>query len=213
MKFPQDIFVKKLSSVLETQSFTELIDAPCGDGYVTQHLAQKFFPTKVKGADWHSHSSWKTSENVFFEQVEIHQFVDDQQDIQIFCLVNSLFLLPEPELLLEKIYLKLCKNGQLLLIVPNVESKNFQNFQSIEPQINVFTPTLNDLTALLQKIGFEIVTIEPIVFTHFFGRWDTKILFFIKHRYLSMLEFFNERKTDKTNAYFLYQLRKGGVKK
>ncbi len=208
MKFPQDIFIAKLVAMIEKQSVSELIDAPCGDGYVTRHLAQRFPMLRVKGSDWHKHSSWETTKNLSFEPIEIHQFVDNQQDISFFCLVNSLFLLPQPELLLERIYLKLNDNGRLILIVPNVESKNFQNFQKIEPTVNTFTPTLEYLISSLRHIGFELEEIQPLVFTHFFGRWDTKFLFFIKHRYLAFLEIFNKKKTHKIASYFLIHLRK-----
>jgi trans-aconitate methyltransferase len=135
MKYPQSLFTKKIKRLLP-EGTKSIIDAPCGSGLTTYELSRFFPAAKVTGVDISkkdiSFANKKyTSSNLNYLEKDIHSFIDETEKIEVFCLINSLFLLPEPERLLRKISQKLNEKGQLFLILPNPESINFKRYQKI----------------------------------------------------------------------------------
>lgn len=126
--------------------------------------------------------------NLNFECEDIHDLVKKVEEFEIFCLINSLFLLPRPKELLRKISGKLTRNGQLLLLIPNTESENFRRYQKMEPKVNSFILHPANYFDFFEECGLKIISIEGIVKVPFFGRWDTKFLYPFRDKYLFWLE-------------------------
>lgn len=213
MQFPHNQFISAISDIInqrfEQQSMLpQLIDAPCGNGYTTIALAQKYPNTHFVGVDIANHFLKTNLSNTSFLSQDIHQYIDSQDNIAFICVINSLYLLPNPTELLRKIYHKLEHNGTLVLIVPNIESPNFKTFQSNNPDVNTFLPTQSELESCFLDIGFQVKSTKSLVFTPFYGRWDTKILYFMRHKYLNWLEQRNAQKQGRVCAYYLYELVK-----
>ncbi len=210
VKYPYNHFIKAVAKSIDTKRMipSHVIDAPCGNGYTSIELGKIFPDLCIEGVDIENHFLNTKQNNVSFLAKDIHQYIDNQPIISFMCIINSLYLLPNPIELLQKIFSKLEKNGQLVLIIPNIESQNFKRFQDISPSINTFLPSKNDFDSLLQQLGFEIVANYPIVFTPFYGRWDTKILFFMRHQYLHFLEKRNEKKQNRIGSYWVLVLQK-----
>ena len=210
MKFPQDQFVAAIVASIKNNNLPMpklLVDAACGNGYTTLKLASYFSNTKFIGVDILSDFLQKNTKNVSFLQKDVHEFFENESELDNICLINALFLLPEPILLLQKIKDKLSTNGIFYLIIPNIEGKNFKRFQKISPETNTFIVSKKEMTQICEKLSFEICETKELVFTPFFNRIDTKFLFFIRHYYLTFLEFFNQKKNNQTPSYFLFVLK------
>jgi trans-aconitate methyltransferase len=210
MKYPYNQFIEAVAKVIEKQKtgLTQVVDAPCGNGYTTIELGKRFPEIDFLGVDIENHFLDTKQKNINFINSDIHQFIDNQEVISFFCMINSLYLLPNPIELLSKIFSTLEKNGTFLLIVPNIESPNFKYFNTRNPSVNTFIPEIKVLENELKSIGFQIIETYPIVFTPFYGRWDTKFLFFIRDQYLHWLENRNSKKENRIGSYWVLELRK-----
>lgn len=209
MKYPQSLFTKKIKELLPVDVNT-IIDAPCGNGSTTNELAQYFPYTLLIGVDINKENIAAAKRNyssskVIFQQADIHDFVEKSETFKVFCLINSLFLLPKPKKLLQKITSKFTQNGQLILILPNPESTNFKHYQSLFPEVNSFILQRIEYETFFKNLGLTILSCEGIARVPFYGRWDTKLLYPIRDRYLFWLE---KRSKSKDYAYFLIALKK-----
>jgi len=192
MKYPQSLFTKKIKELISTK-VGKIIDAPCGSGETTYELAQYFPNAKLLGADIseknikNAKKNYSTA-NLTFQQIEIHELIEETEKIEVFCLINSLFLLPQPEDLLKKISQKMNEKARLFLILPNPVSTNFKRFQKIAPEVNTFILERKDYDNFFKRVGLKINSCEGIVRVPIYGRRDTKLLYTIRDRYLFWLE-------------------------
>ena len=208
-KYPQSLFAEKLAERISKDT-KQIIDAPCGDGLTTSILAGHFPTAQVLGADI-SEKSVKSAckkyaaTNLNFKEEGIHKLIENIEKVEVFCLINSLFLLPNPKKLLKKISRKLTKNGRLFLILPNPESTNFKRYQQLFPEINTFILEQNNYAAFFKNMSLQILHCEGIVRVPIYGRWDTKLLYPVRDRYLFHLE---SRSLSEDYGYFLVELSK-----
>lgn len=207
-KYPQSLFAQTIATRLTNPK--TIIDAPCGSGITTHILAQNFPAAKVIGADLSKKNIAVArrkfpAENLEFRVEDIHKLVAETEKIDVFCLINSLFLLPEPAKLLRNISQKLTDSGRLFLILPNPASTNFNRYQRIFPEVNTFILDPKDYVDFFVKTGFEITHCEGIARVPIYGRRDTKILFPIRDRYLFWLE---SRSKSNDFGYFMLELKK-----
>lgn len=208
MRYPQSLFTTKLKEHIP-DNIASIIDAPCGNGQTTYELAQYFPHTDFLGLDISEENiSFATKKytqlsNIKFEKSDIHQFVEGRDTFDCFCMINSLFLLPQPKELLQKIKTKLSKEGKLLLILPNPNSLNFKRYQRIAPDVNTFILAKENYSDFFNNLGFEILACEGIARVPFYGRWDTKLLYPIRNPYLFWLE---RRSKSEDYGYYLIVL-------
>lgn len=207
MKYPQSLFTKKIAErIRPVVEF--IIDAPCGSGKTSHELAISFPNATVIGSDISSENikaadrKYKKS-NLKFQCQNIHSFVESIDEFEVFCLINSLFLLPEPENLLKKISTKLTDTGQLFLIIPNPESSNFKRYQKIFPDVNSFILQRKNYDSFFRELGFKVIFCEGIARIPIFGRKDTKLLYPIKDMYLFYLEKYS---VSEDYGYYLIEL-------
>jgi SAM-dependent methyltransferase len=209
MRYPQSLFTEKIKNCIPN-GIKSIIDAPCGNGETTYELAQYFSNTQWKGIDISKENISRAKKNyslpnLTFEKADIHKFVENSEKFEVFCLINSLFLLPNPKELIQKIANKLIPNGQLIIILPNSESTNFKRYQSLFPKVNNFILKRMEYKTFFENLGLIILSCDGIVRVPIYGRWDTKVLFPIRDRYLFHLE---SRSKSEDFGYYLLVLNK-----
>lgn len=208
MKYPQSLFTQRITKKILNNNKNIIIDAPCGSGQTSYELAISFPNATVIGSDI-STKNIKSAQknyqqnNLKFHCQDIHSFVDGIEEFEVFCLINSLFLLPEPEDLLKKISTKLTDTGQLFLIIPNPESSNFKRYQEIFPDVNSFILERENYDSFFRKMGFKMFFCEGIARVPIFGRKDTKLLYPIRDTYLFWLE---KHSKSEDYGYYLIEL-------
>ena len=208
IKYPQSLFIRKITARIAADSKL-IIDAPCGTGQTSYELANHFTKNTVIGADI-SQKNIETAKkkfntpNLSFQQKDIHSFVEEAVHFEVFCLINSLFLLPQPQLLLQKIKKKLRPEGKLLLILPNPESTNFKRYQKLFPEVNTFILEQKAYKDFFAELGFKITHCEGIARVPIYGRFDTKLFFPVRDSYLFFLE---KRSKSKDYGYYLVELK------
>lgn len=208
MQYPQTIFVRAILKQLPA-SVNRIIDAPCGDGRTALALSAGRPAARVIGADISSAlidraRKQNTAENVDFVQADIHKFVHKLSEIEVFCLINSLFLLPEPAELLRKISGKLTAAGRLYLILPNPASSNFRRYQKIFPEVNTFILAGKNYEEFFARCDLQMTFCEGLARVPFYGRWDTKLLYPVRDRYLFWLE---SKSKSEDFGYYLTELK------
>ncbi len=172
--YPQYNFFKFLKRHIPSSGSGPIVDAPCGEGYISDRLAGAFPSRKVLGVDidqqciGNAHSHFHR-ENLAFQRQDIHSFLNAPVPMDDFLLVNSIFLLPEPKKVIEKIHRKLPVGGNLIVIMPNRESDNFINFQRLDPCQNTFTPGKETAVELFAGTGFRVEKVKGLCYTTIYG--------------------------------------------
>jgi len=213
--YPQYIFGKEIYNFIKEQKGIKLIiDAPCGNGETTYHIS-RYSSALVYGYDISNEAiciakKYFTRKNLTFEVSDVFSVFQKHKNIDVFCLINSLFLLPNQDDLLKQIYNSLSKDGFLILILPNIESINYKKFINDESnkKINTLTLSKSEFNHFFSKYGFEIIRIKPIVYAHLYGRKDIKFLSVFSHLYLILLNFIQTFLKIGTPSYFLLVAKK-----
>lgn len=198
--YPQHQFYKFIINNLPQKRYASIIDGPCGFGYITSQVAANAEAKQVIGIDLgteqisHAQRLYGTGVkgNLDFKEVEIHQFLSTMDSFDSYLLVNSIFLLPEPEKLLKAIHSKLTPDGTLFMIIPNIDSANFINFQKIDPELNKLILTKEQAEKYFRNNGFKTEKIEPLAFTHFFGNKLLPFTWKFRNLYLSLTSGINK---------------------
>ena len=108
-------------------------------------------------------------ENLLYKAQDIHLFLDKLSSIDAYLLVNSIFLLPQPEQILKKIHDKISTGGKLGVIIPNIESENFRNFQQLEPELNCLLLDRGQAQTFFENAGFKTEAVKGLSFIHLYG--------------------------------------------
>ncbi|MBI4947153.1 MAG: methyltransferase domain-containing protein [Bacteroidetes bacterium] len=189
-----------------------LIDAPCGNGETAYYLAKKTNAiVKAYDISEGSISFAKTNyqvSNLSFYKKDIHGVVEENDSIDVFCIINSLFLLPHPEDLLVKLRSKLKNDGELYIIVPNISGQNFKRFQIINSSVNSFLLRPEEFNSYFLKLGYKVLFFKPIAYTSWFARKDAMLLRSGSGVYLNSISFFKEKLNIGHGNYFLIKLIK-----
>ncbi|HTA81634.1 MAG TPA: methyltransferase domain-containing protein [Bacteroidia bacterium] len=210
--YPHSVYISAIKPFINHIEKTILIDAPCGNG-ATSWCLSAIKSLEVFGYDI-SEESIQTAKdsfsrsNLYYYVADIHNVISKHEDMQYFCIINSLFLLPEPDKILEKLRGALNKEGKLFLVVPNIHTNNFKWFQKNYPEVNKFTIADSEFGDYFSSRGWHVQKISSIVYARTFNRKDVKFFFVFAPLYLKALNFVQTiLKIGKPN-YFMLVLNK-----
>ena len=210
--YPQIVFAKQITSyLLDTgRSCKTIIDCPCGNGETAWHLSQ--IGGKVIAADISAEAIKRAISNfsgpkLSYEVNTIESVLTAHPQFDVFCIINSLFLLEGYDQILKTLKESVTKNNaQLLIIIPNTEGTNFKWFQSQNTNENKLVLKESDITPFFNGYGLKTELIKHICFTHHYNRTDVKLLSVFWSVYLNFLNRMQSLfKIGKAN-YFLIAL-------
>lgn len=212
--YPQYLFAKRIADECNKSRGQKvlLIDAPCGNGETSFYFAKKMNAI-VKAYDI-SEQSISIAKNHYklpnldFYKKDIFDAIEENDSIDVFCIINSLFLLTRPEELLIRLRSKLKDDGELFIIVPNILGENFKKFQIHQPNVNLFQLTSEKFDSYFQKLGYKVLLSKPIAYTPWFKRKDAEFLKIGAGIYLNSISFFKEKFNIGHGNYFLIKLIK-----
>lgn len=192
--YPQIIFADEIVSYLKRlgKPLHTIIDCPCGNGETSFNLA-KLTGSKVMAYDISVDSIQRAKTNFPHSNVEfsintIQKVLDSNQQFDAFCIINSLFLLPEYDLILKTVKDKVTHyKAKVIIIIPNTEGKNFQWFQSQGTNENKLIITKQEIEPFFVNYGFTVDLIKPICYTHHYNRSDVKLFSVYWSFYLNFL--------------------------
>lgn len=214
--YPQYVWGREIVDYLSKSGLKvkKIIDAPCGNGEVSYYLS-KIKDCTVYGYDISTEciSNAKNNfniKNIIFEQKDIFDVLENQKEIDVFCLINSLFLLNNQELLLKKIRIKLSNDGVLLLVIPNIESVNYKNFidAANNRKLNNMELCLDELVKYLVEKGYKVIHCKGMNFVNQYGRKEIKYMFIFSHLYLIVLNYMYRYKKERMPSYYLIVCKK-----
>ncbi len=214
--YPQREFAEAVAAALRAAQFpegAEILDLPCGDGATTFLLAQNFPHCKVTGVDIdpekvaHAQGFFQ-QKNLCFEAADIFNWLRQTSRLDALCLINSLFLLPNTDVLLHLIAEKMDDQSLFVCIIPNTASRNFQNFQRLQPQVNRLQVDGADIESFFARYGLRTESVQSIVFQHFYGLLWPKLIGPLRHWWLRRLHRRNNGRAGAEACYFLVVLRR-----
>lgn len=195
--YPQHIFFKFVQQNIPNRQYSIIVDCPCGSGYITYRVANSFFSKRVIGVDIdpdcikQAIDAYKGN-NLEYEVKDIHFFLNDCEPIDIYLLINSIFLLPAPAELLKKINNKLKDTGKFAIVIPNINSDNFKNFQRMQPHQNKLILDKQQAISFFETAGFRIESVKGLAFTMLYGNKILQRMWKLKGIYTYTFNFINE---------------------
>jgi 2-polyprenyl-3-methyl-5-hydroxy-6-metoxy-1,4-benzoquinol methylase len=210
--YPQCVFAASIKRNIKNSSASVLIDTPCGTGVTSWRLsalnalnvyAYDISPDSIAMAN----ARFKRN-NLHFNALDIHAVALSHCNIKYFCIINSLFLLPEPDLLLQELKFSVSEDGALYIIVPNIKTPGFKLFQQENKNVNKFTLAENQFQAYFDSHGWKLLKIEPIVYAGSYRRWDLRLVSIFAPLYLNFLNFVQSLFKAGQPNYFLLILEK-----
>ncbi len=140
-----------------------VVDAPCGDGVIAYWLIKQGVGRKYELYDLSSRLTdraaqmidWPKS-NRFDLRVEardIHDIPLDGRTNDIWLLINSLFLLPDIDRMMERMR---SRAKTIIAIFPIITSKNYQRFIAQSPEMNTNEMGKDEITAFFDKHGYTL---------------------------------------------------------
>lgn len=206
--YPQKDFANAIINFIKLNIKPNLlVDAPCGNGETT-HIFAKKLDCKIIGADICetsiNNAKKKYSNKINFYTKDINTIINEVKNVDAFCLINSIFLLPEPLQILQNIKKSLSPNGILYIIIPNIKSINYKNFIAKNPLVNNLQ--LNDIEFInyVQNIGYTLRASKKLCFANVFGRNELKLFSVFSVFYLRLLSFLFKIFSNKQPSYFLF---------
>lgn len=211
--YPQNIFADSiLKHISSGSSKRALIDAPCGNGETSWRFSKnKNLMVYAYDLDETSVQTAKLNykaDNLHFDVLDIFQVIAATRHFDYFCIINSLFLLPEPGKILRNLREKMVDTSTLFVIVPNTKGRNFEWFNTKNRDLNKLILSRESFESYFLNYGLNIVKVEPIAFTHNFGRTDVKLFSVFSHFYLRGLNFFQTSFSIGKPNYYLIVLNK-----
>lgn len=211
--YPQTTFAKAILCQINKNETCTILDAPCGNGETSLHLAT-LKNAKVNGYDISTeaiHSAQKNfaAPNLTYRILDIHTALNLHNNVNYICIINSLFLLPNPETLVTSAYNALAKGGKLFIIIPNTEGKNYTYFkQSGQDYINTLVLNYNEINNWFNALSTPISSVIPIAYAHHYNRKDTKFMSVLSHFYLEVINYIQTKLKIGQPNYFLITLDK-----
>jgi len=212
--YPQSEFVASIIPFINKTEEKTLVDAPCGTG-VTSWQFSKLKNITAHGYDidkasiTYANKSFKGN-NLVFKAMDIHSAIDEQKDVNYFCIINSLFLLPEPDSILTKIKPVLATDGLLFIVIPNTEGPNFKWFQNKYPGVNKLILSKEQIEPYFSSKGWRLLVMNSIVYTRTYGRRDIRFLSVLSLIYLRIINYFQSAFKIGTPNYFTLVLKRAG---
>lgn len=209
-KYPQHVFYKFIRSKLSGKNPGTIIDCPCGEGYISSMISRDFPASGITGVDidaeFIGNARKREAGNLSFIQDDIHHFLENCTPFDVHLLVNSLFLLPNPSGVLNKIHNKL--KDRMIIIIPNTESVNFRNFQKMEPGLNQLVLNKEEACDYFQKHGYKIDSIEGVAYVPYIGNTTLSKLWKFRGLYIYTFDVLNKLLGCKP-CYWGFVLSKG----
>ena len=217
--YPQREFAEAAAAALRAAQLpdgAEILDLPCGDGTTTFWLAQNFPNCSVTGVDLDAEKIARTQrffrqKNLRFAAADIFDWLRQTPHLDALCLINSLFLLPDTDGLMRLIAEKMDDRSLFVCIIPNTASRNFQNFQRLQPQVNRLQISREEIEPFFARYGLRAVSVQGIVFQHFYGLLWPKLLGPLRHWALRRLHRRNSGRAGTEACYFLIVLRRNSA--
>lgn len=214
--YPQREFAEAVAIALRAGQFpegSEILDLPCGSGTTTFWLAEYFPHCQVRGVDIDSQKMayaqrFFQQKNLRYEAADIFDWLRQIPRLDALCLINSLFLLPNTDALLRLIAEKMDDQSFFVCIMPNTDSRNFQNFQRLQPQVNHLQISRADIEPFFARYGLRTESVQGIVFQHFYGWIWPKLLGPFRHWWLRRLHHRNNGRAGAEACYFLIVLKR-----
>jgi SAM-dependent methyltransferase len=215
-QYPQYVFFSEISKLISNDnknSNRQLgVDIPCGSGYTTHNLSQN---NKLKwiGVDLDKNSieyaknNYQT-ERVLFEENDIFLKLNELKNVDVLCVINSIFLLPNHDKLFCLISSCLNSDGEAYFIIPNVNSINYKNFIKDNPQVNCKEYDVKSLIEELKKYNLLTKVQKGICYANIYGRKDTKLMRRFVHHYLIALNYLMTYFKISAPSYFLIHVKK-----
>ena len=209
--YPQNIFARSIATFIDSTKDSIIIDAPCGNGETSWHLSS-IKNTTVYGYDINPTSMQRAKTrynkvNLFFEEKNILDLKLQTNKVDYFCIINAIFLLPNPMDILKNALHILKPQGLLFVITPNTKGKNFIRFQKHDLETNKLIIAREEIIPFFKNFNVDVVSINPIVYAHNFGRKDVKLFSIFSHFYLTLLNIFQTKLKLSESNYFLVVLK------
>jgi 2-polyprenyl-3-methyl-5-hydroxy-6-metoxy-1,4-benzoquinol methylase len=211
--YPQIVFAKQTVKYLNglNRSIKTIIDCPCGNGE-TSYTISNLTGARVIAADISADSiencklNFKSPE-LSYEVNSIESVLNSHKEFDVFCILNSLFLLENYDQILKTLSKNTGENNaQTIIIIPNTDGNNFKWFQSQHTDENKLVIRENEIQSFFLKYGFKTELIEPICFAHHYNRKDIKLFSVFWSVYLNLVNSIQTAlKIGKPN-YFLIAL-------
>jgi SAM-dependent methyltransferase len=212
--YPQNNFAGAILKFIDRKKGVKqlLIDAPCGNGETSWHFAKRpYLDVFAYDLDEQSIATAKANfkaPNLVFEAKSIFDVFPNLSQVDYFCIINSLFLLPDPEKILSSVREKMKDDSLLFVIVPNVQGKNYKWFIERNAGFNKLVLNSEEFASYFGKQGFEIKTTESLAYAHNFGRTDVRFLSVFAHVYLTVLNGMQKAMSIGTPNYYLIVLKR-----
>ncbi|MEQ1734644.1 MAG: methyltransferase domain-containing protein [Bacteroidia bacterium] len=211
--YPQTTFAKAILCKINKNKACTILDVPCGNGETSWHLAT-LKNAKVNGYDIEETSIGKAQKNFVVSNLtyatqDIHTALTLHTNVNYVCIINSLFLLPNPETLVTKAYKALAKDGKLFIIIPNTEGKNYTYFkQSGQDYVNTLVLNYNQINNWFATLNIAVSSVIPIAYAHHYNRKDTRLMSVLAHFYLEIINYVQTKLKIGRPNYFLITLDK-----
>lgn len=197
--YPQITFAESIKRHLPEKNAFTLVDAPCGNGETSYQFARMANAT-VRGCDL-DETSLETAcrnfsaFNLTYEKYDIRSLVAESPRFDAFCIINSVYCFPDCERVLSQIRDLMHSESQLFIIVDNIEGgENYRRFVASNPAPSNRAPssqlhglTKDEFRPFFESLGFAVLDVTPIVYTHSHHRLAGRLLSIFCHFYLAGL--------------------------
>lgn len=210
--YPQNIFAKEITKYILNTGIPcqTIMDCPCGNGETSWHLSR--IGGKIIAADLSKQAIKNakhnfSAKNITYSVQDIQTLLNSGHEFNVFCIINSLFLITDYDAILRSLKEKLILHkAKAFIIIPNTEGKNFKWFQSQNSGENKLIIKEAEIQTFFAKYGFKIESLKPICYAHHYNRKDVKLFSVFWALYLGFLNRFQTSfKIGKAN-YFLIAL-------
>lgn len=203
-KYPQYGWAQEIINLLKKNSIeaNNFIDAPCGNGEITYWLSKHFKESKFLGVDLDIRSIEKAkglirTPNSEFQNDNILK-ISSSNDNTTFLFINSLFLLPETNKVLDHI----SENCSYCVgLFPYVDRKNFKEFVRKRPSYqHTYLPSKSELIEKMSSHNLNLIDSKDISFVHHHKFIKIPYLYSF---FLKVLNVFNFPFRSKDSAYWV----------
>ncbi|MGP8217517.1 MAG: class I SAM-dependent methyltransferase [Bacteroidia bacterium] len=210
--YPQNIFTSAIVPYLDAKPGNELVDVPCGDG-ITSWRFSRLNNLTVYGYDispaaiQNSKNNFQRG-NLFFDAADINKAISNHNHAKYFCIINALFLLPDPGKVLAALYSETPEDSMVFIIVPNINGPNYKWFEKRNPGVNRLVLAEAEFSGYFSTYNWAIEKTVPLAYARSYGRKDVVMFSVLAPFYLTILNYLNTLLGAKVPNYFLLVLRK-----
>ncbi len=214
-QYPQYEFGYAVSNYVQRgRDNKKLLDAPCGNGETSYTIASKnpglpVFAYDISGAAIsNANKNFGPLKNLHFAVADIFDVVNKHSEVDYFCMINSIFLLPDQNLLVDLVHKSLHADGKFMLIIPNIEGKNYKDFRADHPTFNSMELRDHEFADFMKKHNFKMIHREGVCFANFYGRIELKLFSYLSPFYFRFLNNVMKLFNKKTPSYWFMVFEK-----